>query len=229
MILDDPSMTEQALNTIEQEVEVIYWKVEDALYDGKEEKAKMFFSLLLYIAKYAPSVMSRGLNDSYLQRLKELSYEFYGGCSVKKQPTITIKPPIQERKIPFKKEFQLKDYLVNNKKVLENAFGEKIIIRGTEIEVGDDYKCDIVSESKTYCYPIELKIAQATHAVVSQCSKYCYYFYRTLRYNHFRKIQGVVISNGMDAWSINELRRVGHWIFEIVPCGKKDITLKKID
>ena len=84
-------------------------------------------------------------------------------------------------------------------------------------------------ESKNHFYPIELKIAQGNHAVVSQCSKYCYYFYRQLRYDRFKKIQGIVIGNGYDAWSINELRREGHWIFTIVPDGDKNIKLKRVE
>ena len=85
------------------------------------------------------------------------------------------------------------------------------------MELKNGYRCDVVAESKTRLYPIELKIAQSTHAVVSQCSKYCYYFYRKLRYDRFKYVQGVVLSNGFDAWSINAIRQEGHWILKIVP------------
>ena len=86
-----------------------------------------------------------------------------------------------------------------------------------------------MAESDKFFYPIELKIATATHAVVSQIQKYCFYFYRQLRYGMYREIKGVVIANGFCDRSINELRRYGIQIFTIRPDGEKSITLMHID
>lgn len=229
MQLNDPHMTEQALTTHKSEVEVMYWLIEDALRDGATPKAQAILSLLLYVAKYKPSLIQEGLHAPYRQRMQEICQELLGGKLMCQQQAITIKSAIQPRKLPFKLEYELKEHLATYKAILERALGEPLKIIGTEVEAGEDYRCDIVAESEKTFYPIELKIAQSTHAVVSQCSKYCYYFYRKLRYDKFKKVQGIVISSGFDTWSINELRRCGHWIYTMRPSNSDaKITLERI-
>lgn len=209
------------------ELEVMYWIVEDSLYQGKTNRAEGMLNMLLYIAKYQPKMLQEGLRPVQIRRLKEITHELYDNVATQRREAITMRPPIHARQIPFKKEKELQQHLYENKGILENALEDKVRIVGVEVETDDDYRCDIVAESSNRCYPIELKIAQSTHAVVSQCSKYCYYFYRKLRYNHFKEIQGVVVANGFDSWSINELRREGHWIYEIVP-EDKSVKLLRI-
>lgn len=226
MKLNNSHFIQQSLSTTVPEVEVLYWLVEDALHEGNKDKAELLFQTLLYIAKYNAKLISQGLRPIQRERLKEITHEIHKGISLRKVQPITMKPPIEPRSIPFKKEKELQHYLHDNKKVLEDALSCSLRIIGLEVETADDYRCDIVAESENTCFPIELKIAQSTHAVVSQCSKYCYYFYRKLRYGQFKEVQGVVVSRGFDAWSINELRRHGHWIFNIVPISDSDITLE---
>lgn len=212
-------MIAQTLATHEGEVEVMYWMLEDALYNGNKDRAKIMLNLLLYVGKYKPELIQSGLKKVQRTRLKEITHEIHENIATQKREAITMKTPILSRNIPFKREKALQEHLSKNKNILEEAFGDRLRIVGLEVETDDDYRCDIVAESEKKFYPIELKIAQSTHAVVSQCSKYCYYFYRKLRYNHFKEVQGVVLSNGFDAWSINELRREGHWIYEMIPDG----------
>ncbi len=227
MKLNDQHLIQQTLNTFESEVEVMYWIVEDAIYQGKPGKAKGILELLLYIAKYKPELIQSGLQPIQRTRLKELTHEIYENVTSQKRKAIMMKHPIQSKDIPFKKEKDLQAHLSENKHILEEALADRLRIVGLEVEVDDDYRCDIVAEGSKKFYPIELKIAQSTHAVVSQCSKYCYYFYRKLRYGYFKEVQGVVISNGFDAWSINELRREGHWIYEMLP-QDDSISLSKV-
>ena len=220
-------MIEQSLNTNIKELEPIYWIIEDALYKNDIPKAKSMLTVLLYIAKYNPRLVMQGLQVPYKQRLKQLSQEILNGHFLQKMESIEIKPAIEPRKIPFKLEKELKDYLVEHPEKL-NILEENIRITGVEVDTDFEYKCDIVAESFTKFFPIELKIGQGNHAVVSQCSKYCYYFYRKLRYDRFKQIQGVVIANGFDSWSINELRRNGILIFDIISENEKDISLLQI-
>ncbi len=221
-------MISQTLATHECEVEVMYWMLEDALYHGNKDRAKIILNLLLYIGKYKPELIQSGLKKIQRTRLKEIIHEIHENVATQKREAITIKTPISSRDIPFKREKALQEHLSKNKNILEEALGDRLRIVGLEVETDNDYRCDIVAESETKFYPIELKIAQSTHAVVSQCSKYCYYFYRKLRYNHFKEVQGVVIANGADAWSINELRREGHWVYTIAPVSDTDITLVRV-
>ena len=221
-------MIEQSLNTNIKELEPIYWLIEDSVYKNDIPKAKSMLTVLLYIAKYNPKLITQGLQVPYKQRLKQLSQELLNGHFLQKIEAIEIKSAIESRKIPFKLEKELKDYLVEHPEKLSNVLEENIRITGVEVDTDFEYKCDIVAESSDKFFPIELKIGQGTHAVVSQCSKYCYYFYRKLRYDRFKQIQGVVIANGFDSWSINELRRNGIWIFDIVPENEKDISLLQI-
>jgi len=230
MELNDSQMISQAMSTSVKEVETIYWVVETALDQGNISKAKALFPHLIYLGKYNPKVLKEGLQKPHLDRLQEITHELYGLGSIKKTPSITMRKEIISQKIPFKVEKELSDYLLKNEQLLSKAFGETVTITGREVELRNDYRCDIVAESDTVLYPIELKIAQSTHAVVSQCSKYCYYFYHKLRYDRFKHVQGVVISPGFDEWSVNALRKEGHWIFTITPTDSKhDISLEKID
>lgn len=228
MKLNDPHLIEQTMRSFKNEMEPMYWIVEDALYHGKKSRAKAVLELLLYVGKYKPELIQTGLKPIQRTRLKEITHEIHENVITQKREAITIKLPIQSRKIPFNLEKDLQKYLSEHKNVLEDALEDRIRIMGIEVETEDEYRCDIVAEGEKKFYPIELKIAQSTHAVVSQCSKYCYYFYRKLRYDHFKEVQGVVISSGFDAWSINELRRSGHWIYAIVPDSDNDITLERI-
>lgn len=230
MKLNDQGMIAQTLETHECEVEVMYWVLEDALHSGNKNRATTALNLLLYIGKYKPELIQSGLKKIQRIRLKEIIHEIHENVVAQKREAITMKMPISSRSIPFRREKDLQKHLSENKNILEEAFDDRLRIVGLEIETDNDtdYRCDIVAESEKKFYPIELKIAQSTHAVVSQCSKYCYYFYRKLRYNHFKEVQGVVITNGTDAWSVNELRRVGHWIYLIIPISDTDITLERI-
>ncbi len=217
------------MKTFQSEVEVMYWIVEDALYTGQQNRALGALELLMYVGKYKPDLIRSGLQQVQRTRLKEITHELHENVATQKREAITIKPPIQSRKIPFRLEKDLQNHLSGHKDILEDALGDKLRIVGLEVETDNDYRCDVVAESSQKFYPIELKIAQSTHAVVSQCSKYCYYFYRKLRYNHFKEVQGVVIINGADAWSINELRRVGHWIYIMRPDDSENmIALERI-
>jgi len=227
MKLNDPHLIDQTMNTHKSEIEVMYWLVEDALYKGQSGKAKMILEMLLYVGKYKPELIQSGLKLVQRTRLKEITHEIYENATTQRREAITIKPPTQSKTIPFKLEKKLQNHLSEHKHILEKALNDRIRIVGLEVEVDDDYRCDIVAESETKFYPIELKIAQSTHAVVSQCSKYCYYFYRKLRYDRFKEVQGVVVSNGFDAWSINELRREGHWIYEMVS-QDNSLTLSRV-
>ena len=221
-------MIEQTLNTHESELEPMYWILEDALYENKTSRARNLLEILLYLAKYKPELIQNGLQKPFRDRLKTIASELLGNSSIQKREVISIKPPVKPREIPFSVEMELKNYLVRNHDRLSSAFDDPIKIKGTEVEIEGDYRCDIVAESISTCYPIELKIAQGTHAVVSQCSKYCYYFYRKLRYDRFKRVQGIVIANGFDQWSVNELRREGHWIYEMLP-DDNGIILSRIE
>lgn len=226
MKFNDTRLIKQAINTNIKELEPMYWVVEDSLREGYTLRAEGMLHSILYVAKYKPEAL-QGLQPQQRQRLGILVQEILGKKSIKKSEVITLKQPVNPRKIPFKLELELKSYLVEHSRILSEALEDSIKITGTEVETEEDYRCDIVAESSNKFYPIELKIAQGTHAVVSQCSKYCYYFYHKLRYDRFKVIQGVVIANGYDAWSINELRKEGHWIY-IIPTSDTDITLERI-
>ncbi len=226
--LNSQDYIEDTMTMHVSELEPLYWVMEDAFYKGDRDKARVIYeSSFLYVAKYRQHVLREGLKDKYIERLKEISYELYDGTATKERKSITIKQSSSARPLPFEKESMLRDFLAENPQVLSSALDTPIRILGTEVKTDCEYRCDIVAESEGTCFPIELKIVQANHAVVSQISKYCYYFYRRYRYGNFKNIQGVVCANGYCDWSINELRREGIWIFEITPNGE-GIKLSRI-
>lgn len=228
--LNDAVMIQKAKAFHVSAVEPLYWKLEDDLHDGRIEKASSSYNAMLYIAAYNKKVIAKGLRPVYRDRLKEIAYELHGNGEyiVKRGKQITIRHALAPRDLPFEKEHELQSHLAENPDILSEALGDRIEIRGIEVETDFDYRCDIVARSDTTFYPIELKIGQATHQVVSQINKYCWYFYRKMRYGYFKPIQGVVVANGLDSWSINEIRKDGHWCFTINPTGGK-IKLDKVD
>lgn len=227
MLLNNLHEIEVARKTTVGEVEVLYWIVEDSLYKNKPDLAKDMLYGLLYIMKYNPLLIQKGLNETYRIRLKQLIHEVFSGTYKKEYPSIIMKPPLEPRILPFEKEKELREYLWNHPEKLSEVIGEKIKITGREVETDCEFRCDLTAENKDMFYPVELKIVQANHQVVSQCAKYCYYFYRKLRYERFKKVQGILCANGYDGWSINELRRNGIMIFSISP-DKDGISLAAV-
>lgn len=225
--LSDTHMISQACKMFSCEAEPLYWKMEDYLEKGYRDTARGILTIFLYLAKYNKKVIQEGLKMTHRKRLKEITFELFSSFVPKTENSIMIKGAISSISLPFQNEKELQKYLVEHPAILEDALQDSISVVGTEIPVSD-YFCDIVVESDTYCYPIELKIRQSNHVVVSQCDKYCFYFYRKLRYDRYKKVQGVVISNGFDKWSINELRRKSILCFCIRMNDEKNIHLEEI-
>lgn len=206
----------QDLSTLHvSEIEPLYWKLEDSLYDGNKKTALCCFNLLCSIASQKKMLLFSALKKPHLERLKEISYELYDNQTYQVRQVVDIHPPTHACDLPFSKEKEMRDYLCDNINVLSKGIGEELKLVGKEVKTDQGYFCDIVVESRDTLYPVELKIVQSNHAVVSQIQKYCFYFYRTLRYNHFKNIQGIVISNGYDSFSVNELRKNKVRIFEM--------------
>jgi len=188
-----------------------------------EQKA---FIICYYIWLTIQNVLTV-LKTAHRSRLKQIAFELYGDETIKHGKPIVIKQEVIPKKLPFKKERDIQNYLLNNHSILQNALKDKIIDIDSEVETDFEYRCDLVAKNEVRFYPIELKIYQADHQVVSQIKKYCWFFYRKLRYDRYRDIQGVVCANGFDSWSINELRREGIWTFLIVH-SKNGIILDRV-
>ena len=226
--LNEPEKIEEVKRITLIESEPIYWKIEDSLYSGNLKLARSLHEMLLYSAKYNRKIIE-ALRPRYRERLKEITYELYSGKTLATRLPIEIRPNIKSCPIAFAKESELRDYLAAHMDLITAALGEQVRLVGTEVETDFEYRCDIVAENAKKFYPIELKIVQGKHQVVSQIEKYCFYFYRTLRYNHYRDIQGVVFASGFDDYSINELRKRGFWIFNVVSTPEEKIILRKIE
>jgi hypothetical protein len=227
--IDSPQHVEQALKTHVSEVEPLYWIVEDSLYKNKNSMAKSMFELLACIAEHNQKIIKDGLHPDQISRLKQIAYELYDDEMHISRKTIDIKTQLSAKALPFKKEHQLEEYLSLHPEILTDAIGESVKVVGRQIKTDFDYACDLVAESDKVFYPIELKIGQSDHAVVSQIEKYCFYFYRQLRYDRYKHIQGIVIANGYDDFAINALRRNGIWIYDVIPTSKDSVTLRKVD
>jgi hypothetical protein len=215
--LDDSDVIEDISQLDPGSFEPLYWALEDSIYKSELPLARMIYRDFLYLAKHRKQVLTNALQSAYITRLQEIAFELYDEKSFKARKPIAIKQASYCKKLPFDKESDLRDYLAVNSDVLSDALEEDVRVVDTEVRTDCDYRCDILASSERVYYPIELKLGQANHAVVSQITKYCYFFYRKFRYGWHKPIQGVVVAAGFDAWSINELRREGIWIFDIFP------------
>lgn len=226
-ISENPENIEYIKNIHILELEPLYWALEDCYHDGELKRATSVFQMLCCIAKNKKELLINSLNRKKIERIKQLGSELYDSKSYSEQTAIEMKFATLPVEIPFQKESQLRDYLYQNCSILKII--DKDINRVfREYKLDYNFSCDLIAESNSTCYPIELKIKQSTHSVVSQIEKYCYFMYRRLRYDHYKNVQGIVISNGFDAWSINELRRKNIWIYD-VGCGEDNkVGIKKI-
>jgi hypothetical protein len=225
--LNNLRLIEQTMRAHPSEIEPLYWIMEDAFHTGEKDRAVACYMMLAYHAKYTSRILAENLHKRQLERLKEVSYELFTGQTTRTYQSVEIQYATQPKPLGFGSEAELRDYLANNVSVLCDALGERVVVYGTEIptEYG---KCDIVVENDHILFPIELKTVQSNHKVVSQITKYVYHFYRSLRYNLYKPVQGVIISNGFDAWSINELRKQGTWIYDAFPDEVQRIRLTRI-
>jgi len=174
--LNNQKMIEQAVRTQICEIEPLYWMLEDAIYNNQTDHAKSVYQIILYIAKYNPGVV-QSLRDDYRNRLKEIAFELHGeGSLIVNRNPIVLKDPVQAYTLPFVKEKELQMYLHDHVEIFREALNDNITIRGTEVDTDFGYRCDLLLRSDTHCYPVELKIGQANHQVVSQINKYCWFF-----------------------------------------------------
>lgn len=225
--LDEQKMIDEVLSYHPKEIEPLYWLVEDSLYSNNMKLAKSVYKHLACLAKHKKSIIQENLKPVYMERLKLLAYQLFGDVVYEPKKPISVRMSSNCRAIPFPKESDLRDFLAKNKNILSCAYNDKIDFIEVEVLTDFDYRCDILAESENKCYPTELKIGQATHAVVSQIDKYCQYFYRKYRYAMHKNIQGVVIANGFDSYSINTLLKNGIMCFEVMPDKNDIISLRK--
>lgn len=225
--LDNPQIIEQTIKSHPSELEPLYWIMEDSIHSGNKSRAKACYMLLAYHAKYTPSLMATTLKPAYRARLKEVTREILTGTTTRQYQSIEVKYAIQKKQIDFKSESELRDYLAEQMELLSVALGETVKLHGVEVET-EFGKCDLVVEGPNTFFPIELKTEQSNHKVVSQITKYVHHFYRMLRYNWYKPVQGVVIAPGFDSWSINELRKQGTWIFDVSSTNDQRCRLTRI-
>jgi hypothetical protein len=215
--LNDPDKIHDIQNMHPKMFEPLFWLLEDAIYRSDLQFAHCVYQDFLYLAQYRKSDLVKTLSSVYLKRLQNIAYELFEQQSVRPRQSIAIKNACSAKTLPFQKESELRDYLALHPNILADALQDKVRILDVEVVTDCEYRCDILAHSANFYYPIELKIHQANHAVVSQIHKYCYYFYRKYRYDLHKPIRGVVCANGFCSWSINELRREGIQIYDIVP------------
>lgn len=210
------------------EIEPLYWILEDALESNNKKRAEGIFNLLAMTAKHRKQLIADGLHEAQRERLQKIAFELFEGESTVTRKSVEIKMARSSKPLPFQKEKDLEEWLSNHEEVLSSSLGERIWLVGRQVKTDFDYACDLVVEGDQYFYPIELKIGQTNHSVVSQIQKYCFYFYRKLRYDRYKPIQGVVIGNGFDTYSINELRKSGIRIFDLFPADRHTVELREV-
>ena len=226
MRLDDKEKIRSINSITAPEIETIYWKLEDSLTANKKKKADRFFDMLCYTAKYKKKELNKALRPDYLSRLKKISHQLNGKEIPASNKSIEELPAYLPLELPFKKEKEIGDYLVENEHVLKNVLGNGRIT-GREVEI-EDYKCDLVFENKKTFFAIELKRDQADHKAISQLDKYCHYFYLKLRYSLFKEVRGICIANGFCKYSVNEFRRRDRRIFYISSSKEEKCFLREI-
>jgi len=88
--------------------------------------------------------------------------------------------------------------------------------------------CDMVLQNnERTLFPIEFKLNQANHSVVSQIDKYCIHFKLDLVYKLYDRVQGVVIASSFSKYAINALLKRSIICLQY-SCKNDIITFKQI-
>jgi hypothetical protein len=87
---------------------------------------------------------------------------------------------------------------------------------------------DLVAQDKDTIYPIEVKKSGANHKVVGQIDKYLIHFKLGLINKIYRYVIGVVIANGFDEYTLQELHRFGAVAIQYKFKGEHNVELMRL-
>lgn len=89
-------------------------------------------------------------------------------------------------------------------------------------------RVDLVAQDKETIYPIEVKKSVADHSVIGLIDKYIIHFKLGLINRMYRYVVGVVIANGFDEYSLQELHRFGAVAIKYKFKGDNNIELTRV-
>jgi hypothetical protein len=195
-------------------LDVLYFKCLSYSLTGNIEKTKMYFELIegCMDKEEDKKILLKYLNQYKLNELKRIRREIEIGKPIQEFEPIT---PIEENIEPTEHDLKLEKQLVKlsyySLEKLNKFLGEELVGKGIERETyHTGGKCDMVLQNnERTIFPIEFKLNQATHAVVSQIDKYCMHFKLELIYKLYDNVQGVVIASSFSKYAINALLKRG--------------------
>lgn len=191
-------------------LDVIFYKCHSYSILGDIQNTKLYFSFIqdMYSNSEEKKILQQYLDKEKLKELKRIKKEVESGNPIEELESIN---PIDDNIEPSANDLKLEKQIVKlsyyNLQKLEKFLGKNLECKGIERETYlTGGKCDMVLQNdQGTLFPIEFKLNQANHSVVSQIDKYCLHFKLQLIYKLYNRVQGVVIASSFSKYAINAL------------------------
>lgn len=191
-------------------IETLYYFLQNSVLLGEKQKAKAYLGLLRHEFVIEPKSFVL-LDDE-----KMLNLQKYGDIvdSDLFITNIDFKENINEYEFKrdeekVKKENELRKMVL--KQDIKSLIQADDTFRYTEIEAKTKYgRVDILGRDKDTLFVFELKKEHARHDLIGQIHKYVICYKLKLIRKMYKKVQGVVIANSFDNFTLNELKHNGH-------------------
>jgi hypothetical protein len=214
------------------ELDVMYYRCLNSSLRGDMKKTELYFSLIENCFKDNSDkvVLKSYLDQDKLHELKRVKREVELGKPILELEAIT---PIDENIEPTAHDLKLERELVKlsyySLQDLAPFLGDDLVCKGIERETYlTGGKCDMVAQDNNgTIYPIEFKLNQANHSVVSQIDKYCLHFKLQLIQKLYKRVKGVVIASSFSKYAINALLKKNIICLQY-SCENNIVTYKQI-
>lgn len=195
------------------EVEVFYYKLNNAVLLGDTDKAKMYLDILRNEYEKNESSFDELKIDGRWEHLKQLGNAVDNGLVIKNYEYDDNSDDVEEAKRDEDRaddERSLVKVICDNLDILRDILGATNKLYIYNIEHPTAYgRVDVVLKDGDTVYLVEIKKSHARYSVISQIDKYMLDFRLKLILKAWRKVVGVVIANGFIGRVSKELVKFG--------------------
>ncbi len=212
--------------------ETLYYQVYNSVLLGRSDKAKTYLGFLRDEYEKDESQFLILKQDERWNHLIELGNVIDNGLIVKNFQD--IEKPIEkiakeEDEIHFRKQSELIKAICREKDNLKIHLQAEDDFYFVGLEQETKFgNVDLVAQDKDTIYPIEVKKSGARHDVIGQIDKYMIHFKLKLINKIYSCVKGVVIANGFDEYTLQELYRFGAIAIQYEFKGDQNIELARL-
>jgi len=199
--------------TTPKDIEVCYYRLNNAVLLGDTDKARMYLDILRHEFENYEDCFSILKTDDRWEHLKQLGRAVDNGLVVKNYNYNDNSDDVEEAdkdEDRAEDEQSLVKVVCDNIDVLRDILNASNDLFIYNIEQPTKYgRVDVVLRDKDIVYLVEVKKSHARYSVISQIEKYMLDFRLKLILKMWRDVVGVVIANGFIGRVSKELVKLG--------------------